>query len=284
MARGPRRSPVHAPQRELRGPGTERFGIFGDPVGHTLSPPMQEAAFRALGIDAVYLPFRVPPERLGAALEGARSAGFRGLNITIPLKEAAFRRVRPTEAARRMKAVNAVDLRRGVGHNTDGEGALRALLRARVEPRGRRLLLLGAGGAARAAAHVLAERGAQVTIANRTLSRARGLAREVGGRAVPLGALAREAPRADIVVNATSAGMEEGCLLRESWLRPGQAVFDMVYRPPETELLRRARRRGARALSGVEMLVEQGAASFRFWTGREPPIGVMRRAVRERLQ
>lgn len=262
---------------------TERFGIFGDPIAHTLSPPMQEAAFRASGMDAVYLPFRVPPERLRGALTGARAAGFRGLNITIPLKEAAFRLLRPTAAARRMKAVNVVDLRRNLGHNTDGEGALRALLRAGVEPRGRRVLLLGAGGSARAIAHALAERGAEVAVANRTLGRARGLAREVGGRALPLGALGREVPGADIVVNATPVGMEGGCLLRQEWLRRGQVVFDIIYSPAETELLRRARRRGAKAVGGWEMLVEQGAASFEFWTGRKAPVAAMRRAVAERL-
>lgn len=264
-------------------PETWRFGIFGDPVGHTLSPPMQEAAFQVAGMDAVYLPFRVPPARLRAALEGARTAGFRGLNITIPLKEGAFRLVRPTRAARRMKAVNVVDLRRGVGHNTDGEGALRALLRAGVEPRGRRVLLLGAGGSARAIAHALAERGAEVTIGNRTLPRARSLARETGGCWIPLRALAREVPRADIVVNATSVGMEGGCLVQAAWLRPNQAVLDIVYKPRETELLRRARRRGSKAVEGLEMLVGQGAASFRFWTGREPPVNVMHRAVLARL-
>ncbi len=262
---------------------TERFGIFGDPVGHTLSPAMQEAAFRALGMDAVYLPLQVLPERLRAALAGARSAGFRGLNITIPLKEAAFRLLHPTLAARRMKAVNVVDLRRNLGHNTDGEGALRALLRAGVEPEGRRVLLLGAGGSARAIAHVLAERGAEVAVANRTLPRARALAREVGGEPLPLSGLGREVPEADIVVNATPVGMERGCLVRGSWLRPGQVVFDIVYSPRETELLRRARRRGVRAVEGLEMLVEQGAASFEFWTGREPPVAVMRRAVLARL-
>lgn len=262
---------------------TERYGIFGDPVGHTLSPPMQEAAFRALSMDAVYLPFRVPRPRLAAALAGARAAGFRGLNLTLPLKEAALRLVRPTPTARRMGAVNAVDLRRNLGHNTDGEGALRALLRSGVEPRGRRVLLLGAGGSARAIAHALAERGAVVTVANRTPGRARALAREVRGGAVPIRALAREVPRADIVVNATPVGMEGGCLVQGSWLRPGQTVFDIVYSPRETELLRRAHRRGARVLGGLEMLVEQGAASLKFWTGREPPVGVMRRAVLGRL-
>lgn len=258
---------------------TERFGIFGDPVAHTLSPPMQEAAFRALGMDAVYLALRVPRSRLPDALAGARATGFRGLNITLPLKEDALRLTRPTPAAARMGAVNVVDLRRNRGHNTDGEGALRALQRRRVEVRGRRLLLLGAGGSARAIAHALAERGAEVAIANRSLARAKRLAREVGGRALPLDRLAEEVPRADVVVHATPVGMEGGCLVRERWLRPGQVVFDIVYRPRETELLRRARRRGARVVEGAEMLVEQGAASFRFWTGREPPVAEMRRAV-----
>lgn len=260
-------------------PETQRFGIFGNPVGHSLSPAMQEAAFRDLGMDGVYLPFRVPPERLRDSLAGARAAGFRGLNLTLPLKEAAFRLLRPTDVAREIRAVNTVDLRGNRGHNTDGEGALRALLRAGVEPRGRRVLLLGAGGAARAVAHTLARRGARLVVANRSRPRGRALAREIGGEAIPPAALAPEVSRADIVVNATSVGMEGGCLVRASWLHPGQTVFDLVYRPRETELLRRARRRGARTVEGLEMLVEQGAASFEFWTGRRAPVAVMRREV-----
>jgi shikimate dehydrogenase len=272
------------------------YGVFGDPIEHSLSPAMQNAAFCALGMDACYHPFRVSRERLKDAILGAFAMGFGGLNLTTPLKEKALEIVSPDELARAIGAVNTVSFGASSGseirgHNTDGFGALLALENAGVKVRGRergresRVLLIGAGGAARAIAYTLAREGAEISIANRSLKRAEELAVSIGGRGYSLCDLEKLVKQSEVIINATSVGMKEGDprLFPGDLLQSNHAVFDIVYNR-ETELLKDARAVGALALDGVMMLVYQGAKALEIWTGQKAPANVMEKAVREGLK
>jgi shikimate dehydrogenase len=264
------------------------FGIFGDPIKHSLSPAMQNAALRALGEDACYHAFRVAQEDLEDALRGAAAMGFSGLNLTIPLKEKAleldFLQLDPL--ARAIGAVNTIAFSpQGlVGYNTDGWGALLALQDAGVEIKGKSVLIIGAGGGARAIAYTLKQEGAEISIANRNQKRAEDLAACVGAGGFSLRDLKRLVPQADIIINCTSVGMRAGDprLLEGGLLESRQAVFDIVYNR-ETELLQDARAAGAVAVDGVMMLVYQGAKALEIWAGKKAPVDVMERAVREAL-
>jgi len=261
------------------------YGIFGSPIEHSLSPAMQNAAFGALGLNACYHAFCVRQESLKDAILGAKAMGFGGLNLTIPLKEKALEIVEPDALAREIGAVNTVSFRDGIaGHNTDGVGALLALKASGVDVRGRSILIIGAGGAARAIAYTFAGEGARISIANRSPRRASELAASVGGAGHGLDDLEVLVPSADVVINATSVGMNEGDprLLEGRLLQKDQAVFDIVYNR-ETELLKDAREAGAVAVDGLMMLVYQGAKALEIWTGERAPVEVMERAVREGL-
>ena len=266
------------------------FAVLGDPISHSLSPAMQNAALKALGLDAQYLSFRVAKENLRDALLGARAMGFSGLNLTIPLKETALEIVIVDDLARAIGAVNTVsfggDAKNEIkGYNTDGFGALMALEMAGAKIRDSRALIVGAGGASRAIAYTLSGKGAQVSIANRSRARAMELADRVEGKGFGLDDLDRLVPRADILINTTSVGMKEGdpSLIDESWLRPGQIVFDTIYNR-RTELLEGASRAKAVAIDGVAMLVYQGAKALEIWTGLKAPADVMDSAVRDALR
>jgi shikimate dehydrogenase len=260
-------------------PATALCGIVLHPAGHTRSPAMHNAAYAALGLDAVFVAFDVAPERLGAALAGARALGIRQLAVSLPHKEAVLAHLDEVdETARRIGAVNTVTLREGrlVGSNTDWIGLARALERA-TELAGRRAVVLGAGGTARAAVFALRERGARVTVLNRTPQRAEALARELGAeRAGALGELA--GLEWDVLVNTTSVGLRgDVSPVPAAALRAG-VVFDAVYDPPETRLLRDASACGARTVGGKWMLVEQAVEQIRLWTGKEAPAAVMAEA------
>ncbi len=266
------------------------FGIFGDPINHSLSPAMQNAALRALGEAACYHAFRVRQEKLEDAILGAAAMGFGGLNLTIPLKEKALKLpiLQPDELARAIGAVNTIsfceDNRNIVGYNTDGEGALMALRDAGVRIKDSKVLLIGAGGAAKAIAYTLEQEGARISIANRSIQKAQHLAACVNGSGFSLDDLGRLVPGSDIVINATSVGMKEDdtWLFDSRLLNRDQTVFDIVYNR-DTKLLQDARTAGARAIDGVMMLVYQGAKALEIWTGKKAPVGVMERAVRESL-
>lgn len=268
------------------------YGILGDPVAHSLSPVMQNAAFARLGMDALYLAFRVPRAELEHAIRGAQSLGIAGLNVTIPLKEEALQFVKADELARHIGAINTIDFSTGtpVGYNTDGLGSMQVLQETVGDLTGKRVLILGAGGAARAIAFYLDREGALVTLANRTVARAAQLAaRLTNAQAIGLGAeFQAHLAATDILINATSIGMYphvEETLVTAEMLTPELVVFDIVYNPIETKLLREARRAGVHTLiTGVKMLVYQGAAAFRIWTKREPPLDVMEQAVIDALQ
>jgi shikimate dehydrogenase len=260
-------------------PRTALCGVVLHPAGHTRSPAMHNAAYETLGIDAVYLAFDVPPARLASAVAGARALGLRQLAVSIPHKVEVMALVDEIDAtARRIGAVNTItrDGERLIGSNTDWQGVIAALeQRAHATLAGRRAVVLGAGGAARAAVFGLLERGALVRVLNRTESRAAELARDLGaqaaGRLDEIGDV-----EWDVLVNTTSVGLrEEASPVPASALRGDAIVLDAVYDPPETALLREAAKRGATVIGGKWWLVHQAAAQLEQWTGHAAPTDVM---------
>ena len=273
------------------------YGVIGDPIEHSLSPEMHNAAFKKLGLNCIYLPFRVAPRDLKSAMMGMRALNIRGFNVTTPHKTAVIKYLDELdEAAQEVGAVNTIhnDKGRLIGYNTDGLGALKALQERNEDPSEKRIVLIGAGGAARAIAFSLAGRARSVLILNRSKHRAVKLAKDVERRlgkktlARPLvGNSLLEALRgADILINATSVGMyprTDETLATRKVLHPDMVVFDIIYNPPKTLLLREAEAAGAKTICGVGMLVHQGAEAFKIWTDHSPPIEVMRRALMKEL-
>lgn len=253
------------------------YGVIGNPLGHSISPSLHNTAFAALGINAIYIPF--PVTDLKDFLAAVGPLGIRGFSVTIPYKQAIFARLSACDPlAKRLGAVNTVVVRAGrlYGYNTDYAGVL-AALKGRVKLEGCRALLVGAGGAARAAAFALADSGARLSIFARRQAPARELARAAGGVAIERSQIRRQS--FDLIVNATPVGMtpdQHSPLTAAEVSAP--AVFDMVYKPIETPLLRMAEKKGLRAISGLDMLIAQGAAQCTLWTGKPAPIGLMRRA------
>ncbi|MES3517608.1 MAG: shikimate dehydrogenase [Natronomonas sp.] len=260
------------------------YGLIGNPVEHSLSPPMHEAAYEACGIDARYVTFE--PTDAVSAVEAAKTLDVAGLNVTIPFKEDVLDAVEVDDLAAEIGAVNTIDFSgpNPTGHNTDAAGVVRALEHHDVSLSGS-AVVVGAGGAGRAASFALATEGLDVTIANRTVSRAEALAETVpGGRAVGLDALPDAVPEADVLVNATSVGMEEdrSPVPAES-LHGDLAVLDAVYDPIETRLLQDAAAAGATTVDGAWMLLYQGVVAFEIWTDRDAPVEPMNEALRALL-
>ena len=262
---------------------TRVAGVIGSPIRHSLSPVLHNAAFRALDLDWVFLAFEVSEGDGAAAVRGARVLGIEGLSVTMPHKAdvlSALDKISPT--AEKLGAVNTVT-RQGsalLGESTDGPGFLDALrLDEGFDPAGRRCLVFGAGGAARAVVLALAEAGAaDVVVVNRTRERAEAAAALAPGVARVGGAEA--ATEADLVVNATSLGMGDGQVpVDPAVLGPGQLVVDLVYHPAVTPLVAGARAAGATAVNGLGMLIHQAAHAFRHWTGQEPPLPAMSAAA-----
>ena len=270
--------------------------LIGDPVEHSLSPPMHNAAFEHLGINAVYIPLRVPKDALAASIEIIRKSNFLGANVTMPHKESVLALLDEVDgAASRIGAVNTI-AKEGdklVGYNTDGPAALHAIASRVSKLSNKSALVLGAGGAAKAIAWLLVEHVAELHIANRTFERAKELARALSRKGVAYShPLEREVlkqllPKVDIVINATSVGMypqvDETILTREYFL-PHHVVFDAVYNPLLTRFLQEAKKAGVRKIiPGIEMFVLQGALAFEKWTGRRAPIELMRSVVEKEL-
>ncbi|WP_318570448.1 shikimate dehydrogenase [Salinigranum marinum] len=262
------------------------FGLVGNPVGHSLSPPMHEAAYEALGIDARYVTFEPDEEAIERAIDGAAALGVSGLNVTIPFKRRVFDCVNPDPLAARIGAVNTVDFSTTPpsGYNTDAAGVTRSFAHHDVALGGRDAVVVGAGGAGRAVAFALADAGCAVHVANRTVERAEELAAAVGGAtAGGLASLDRVA-EADVVVNATSVGMDEDASpVPAEHLHGDLAVLDAVYSPIDTRLLREARAAGATTIDGAWMLLFQGVEAFERWTDHDAPIDEMNAALRARL-
>jgi shikimate dehydrogenase len=277
---------------------TKVCGIIGDPIEHTMSPVMHNAAFKNRGVDCVYLAFRVKKEELGKAIEGMRALNMRGLNITIPHKVAVIQFLDELDPlADKIGAVNTVVNDNGVlkGCNTDATGFLKALLGKGTEPEGKNVVILGAGGASRAISFILAERGSSLVILNRTWDKAKLCADRISeifqseATALKLNRenLAAALSQADILVNATSVGMSPDInetLVTSNLLKPDLVVFDIVYNPIKTRLQKEAEAAGATVIGGLDMLVWQGASAFEKWTGLKAPVELMREKVIKVLQ
>ena len=275
-------------------------GIFGYPLAHSISPTFQQAAFDYYSLPVTYHAWPVPPGTLGEEVQKLRGDEYLGANVTVPHKQRVREYLDDMDRwAATIGAVNTIS-REGsslIGSNTDAYGFIKSLKETgRFDPRGKQVLLLGAGGAARAAVFALAaEQVGALTVANRTLGRAQSLADEVRDsvdhvQAVPMREeeLKRSNVVPDLIVNCTSMGMRhgdaEGTTPLHSGLIPsGALVYDMVYNPVETPLLKEAKRAGARTLGGLAMLIYQGAASFERWTGQEAPVAAMFEAGRKAL-
>jgi 3-dehydroquinate dehydratase/shikimate dehydrogenase len=274
---------------------TEVFGVIGDPVGHSLSPLIHNRAFEKLGMNAVYLPFRVPRGELTNFLQYFDAIPVHGYSVTIPHKEAVAKLEAPRDAAvEQTHAANTL-VRTESGwriYNTDAQAALDSLVAhlpaaedGRVTPlSSRTVLLLGAGGVARAIAYALHREGANLTITNRTHERAANLAEEIGCRVIEWEG--RHNILCDTLINCTSVGMfpnMDESPVHHSILKPGLLVFDTIYTPETTMLIREAQQRGCFTLTGVDMFVRQAAAQFRLFTGKEPPLQLMTDVVRRAL-
>jgi len=274
-------------------------GIIGDPVEHTVSPAMHNAAFAYAGLDYVYVPFQVKKEGLAEAIHGMGALNIRGLNVTIPHKVGVIPLLSELDfLAEYIGAVNTIVNHGGIlkGYNTDGIGFIRSLLEEGVNPKDKNVVVVGAGGASRAITFTLVDKGASITILNRRsgMEKAVRLADEINNafrrdvQALEFEDenLAKIMGKADILVNATSVGMipnPEETPVESRWFRPGLLVYDIVYNPVETRLLREARQAGATTIDGLGMLVWQGAMAFEYWTGQKAPFGIMRDAASKAL-
>lgn len=261
------------------------YGLIGNPVGHSVSPPMHEAAYDACDVDARYVTFEPAEGTIEQVLDGADVLGIEGLNVTIPFKESVAAAVDCNPLAHRIGAVNTVAFDgEPTGYNTDAAGVVRALEHHDVTLSGT-AVIVGAGGAGRAAAFALADEGMTVRIANRTVTRAERLADDVpNASASGLDDLETLLADADVLVNATSVGMEsDETPVQKSALHADLAVLDAVYAPLDTRLLEDARAVGATTVDGAWMLLFQGAEAFEIWTGREAPIDAMNEALRTAL-
>jgi shikimate dehydrogenase len=272
-----------------------RVGVIGWPIEHSLSPAMHNAAFAALGMaDWLYDKMAIPPDVLRHSLRELRDHGFIGINVTVPHKQAVMPFVRPDGIAQAVGAVNTIDFRTNTGTNTDVQGFMDDLAAHDVDVSGRRVLVIGAGGAARAAVYGLANAGALVRVVNRTRENAEAMIKSLGVPALTADFseasawIAEAAALPALVVNCTSVGMmpnADASPWPEAHPFPrGVIVYDMVYRPTITRLMTQAESNGGQAIGGLGMLVRQGAAAFQRWTGVQPPIDVMWAAAEAELQ
>jgi len=263
---------------------TELYGVIGYPVRHSLSPAMHNAAFESAGLNAVYLAFET--RDIKGTIVGMKALNLRGLSVTIPHKTDIIPFLDKVEdLALKIGAVNTVVNQDGrlIGYNTDAQGALKAL-EAKTPVTGQDCLVVGAGGAARAIGFILKERGAKVTIVNRSLERGEALAKVLKCSFFPLDQLAEH--QAQILVQTTPVGMYpnvDQSPVPERAFKKGMVVMDIIYNPLETKLLQTAKATGCTIIDGAGMFVYQGAEQFRLWTGLKPPIKIMTRVVKDAL-
>jgi shikimate dehydrogenase len=294
---------------------TRYCGLFGCPVRHSASPAFQNAGIAAMGLNWRYLALEVLPENLPQAIEGAKAMGFVGLNLTVPHKEQAFRLADEVEdSARILGSVNTLKFEgltpeglwlpvrdwgretprqiRSIGYNTDAEAIIRALQEdLGFNPAGKRILILGTGGAGRVAAlRLAAESVAELYLVNRTLSKAQSLSREIESHCpnvrVHIGYPPETQP-VDLILNSTSLGLKESDPLpwngQQFCLKRSALAFDMIYRPACTPFLQAAKDAGCRVANGLSMLLYQGVTSLKLWSGAEPPVETMRAALKEHI-
>jgi shikimate dehydrogenase len=271
---------------------TKICALIGDPVEHSMSPAIHNVAFREMGLDYVYVTFRVKAEDVPAAVEGMKALDIRGLSVTMPHKVAVPKLLDKLDPlAEKIGAINTIVNDDGVltGYNTDATGFLQAMLERGFEPKEKNIVVLGAGGASRAVSFVLADRGANLTILNRleefdwAVELARRLSQAFGKSVEALELnrdnLTKAIGKADILVNATSVGMDPNINetpVPAELLKPGMVVYDIIYNPIKTKLLKEAESVGAEIISGVDMLVWQGVMAFEKWTGKKPPFEPMK--------
>lgn len=274
--------------REISG-RTKTVALFGYPVEHTKSPHMQNAAFAETGIDGCYIAFSVSPGELSGAVQAIRSLGMLGVNLTIPHKEAVLPLLDEIDPeAVFIGAVNTIVNRNGrlCGYNTDGRGFMRSLAEAGIAVAGKRVFMLGAGGAARAVGYYLVQEAASLIIANRTKDKAEQLAADLDRLRPVVSVIASSDPgyaalcgEVDIVINTTSLGLKEGDALPidSAFFNPRHTVCDLIYH--RTPMLQAASSQGARIIDGSGMLLWQGALAFELWTGQPAPVDIMRKAL-----
>ncbi|MDR1992940.1 MAG: shikimate dehydrogenase [Nitrososphaerota archaeon] len=277
---------------------TRICGIIGDPIEHSLSPIMHNAAFEASGLDYTYLAFKVKPAGIANAVEGMRALNIRGLNVTMPHKNTVMANLdRIDLSAQIINSVNTILNKENLllGFNTDGIGAVKALKENGAELKGRKVLLLGSGGAARAIAHSVVKEADELAVLNRTVKHAQALAKLLErsvNKKIAVGSLSpsdiqQNLQDSDILINATSIGMKphpDISPIPPKLLRSNLSVMDIVYNPLETKLSKDAKNAGAKIISGVEMLIYQGAVAFEIWTGKTAPVEIMRQTIFSHLQ
>lgn len=273
----------------------EVFGVIADPVGHSLSPTIHNAAFQALGMKRVYVPFRIPAADLGRWLQNCRTLGIKGLSVTIPHKESVIAKCsKVASVVRGIGAVNTIvfdDDGTVRGYNTDYRAAMESLqqvlsadLEAEKPLAGVKALILGAGGVAKAVAFGLAQQGATIVISSRTKQRAKDLAEAVDGKAIEWDMRHHFAP--DVLLNGTPVGMHpkmDNTPWNQKYLRSGMVVFDTVYNPEQTLLVKQAREAKCRVITGVDMFIRQAALQFQLFTGEEAPTDLMRDVLKRTI-
>jgi|WetSurMetagenome_2_1015567.scaffolds.fasta_scaffold296516_2 shikimate dehydrogenase len=263
---------------------TQLYGVIGNPVRHSLSPIMHNAAFEDRRINAVYLAFEI--KELEDCIKGVRSLGIKGLSVTIPFKSEIIPFLDEVDdLAKRIGAVNTVVNEDGFlkGYNTDASGALRAL-EGKTDISGKRVVIIGAGGTARAAGYILKQKGMDITIANRSRERGMALAESLGCGFVNLKELTDI--KHDILINTTPVGMSpdvDECPVPQEALQEDMVVMDVIYNPLKTKLLAMAEARGCTILNGLPIFIYQGAEQFRLWTGLDAPVTIMDEAVKKVL-
>ncbi|MEE0902280.1 MAG: shikimate dehydrogenase [Methanobrevibacter sp.] len=274
---------------------TNIVGLIGHPVEHSFSPPMHNAAFDALGMDYAYVAFDVNPAELQKAIEGARSLNIRGFNVTIPHKIEVMKYLDEIDdVARLIGAVNTIDFKNLKGYNTDGIGAVRAIEEV-ISIKNKNVVIAGAGGASRAISFYIAKYGADsLTILNRNVDKAQSLAGDVSNSGLiddvksdSINEINAYLADADILVDTTPLGMHphinDQPIATAENMHDELVVFDAVYNPNETVLLKQAIEAGARPVYGIKMLLYQGAESFKIWTGADAPVDIMEKALKDTL-
>ena len=276
---------------------TKIYCLIGHPVEHSMSPTMWNPALKDLGLNYVYIACDVHPDNLVKAINGIKALGIEGFNVTLPYKESIIKFLDQIDPiAKNIGAVNTIKLENGLlsGKNTDAEGGKKALINAGFEIVGKKILILGAGGAGRAISFILAQDSSKIVIANRTESRAKKLANEiqnytkinVKGTNNSNSTLKKEIEHADILINTTSVGMHPNIgntPISKELLHENLTVFDIIYNPLKTQLLKDAEQRGCQILGGLDMLIYQGALAFEYFTGKKPNIDLMKNKIIESM-